>query len=164
MVFKRVSRPVPFIPRDGTGRDRDGIFNMGRDCAYAAFLSISVTLFISPSSTLSSSSSSLLFLPLIPLLYALLLLLTPLPPAYPPPQAASSPLIPHIPAPVPPPRRKRTGSGLPAESADFPPDNFLPGRPGEDPVFVGADAGSATAPMGEARNCIGVTSVHLLLR
>ena len=29
--------PVPFIPRDGTGRDRDGIFKMGRDCAYAAY-------------------------------------------------------------------------------------------------------------------------------
>ena len=31
------SRPVPFIPRDGTGRDRDGIFKMGRDCAFAAY-------------------------------------------------------------------------------------------------------------------------------
>ena len=29
------SRPVYPAERDGTGRDRDGIFKMGRDCAYA---------------------------------------------------------------------------------------------------------------------------------
>ena len=30
-------RPVPFIPRDGTGRGRDGIFKMEWDCAFTAY-------------------------------------------------------------------------------------------------------------------------------
>ena len=32
--MEELACPLPFIPRDGTGRDRDGIFKMGRDCAF----------------------------------------------------------------------------------------------------------------------------------
>ena len=48
-----------------------------------------------------------------------------------------SSLIPHIPAPVPPPRRKRTGSSVMSDAiADLPAD-CVPGRPGEPPVSIG---------------------------
>ena len=39
-----VYRHVPFIPRDGTVRDRDGIFKMGRDCAYAGSVTTTLSL------------------------------------------------------------------------------------------------------------------------